>query len=382
MTNIESYPGQWDIITPKLQLVAWEITRSCNLFCAHCRASADNSRYSDELSIDGCYRLIDQILEVGRPIIILTGGEPLVRQDVFQIAGYAVSRGLRVVMGSNGTLITEDIATRMKAIPVSRVGISLDFPMANLQDDFRGKAGAFAAAMAGIASARQAGLEIQINCTVTRLNVIYLDKLLSLALDVGAVAFHPFLLVPTGRGKGLESVELSPPEYEDTLNWIYNKQLELGDRIFFKPTDAPHYLRVVAQRKRTATVNIASSGQNTVASGGHGHPANAITRGCLAGTGFCFISHQGKVKGCGYLDVEAGDIKKQSFSQIWSDSPLFNQLRDLSNIKGKCGACEYKRVCGGCRARAYETTGDYLEAEPYCIYEPMKARKIKTGAQE
>ncbi len=370
----ENNRKQADSITPRLQLVAWEITRSCNLFCAHCRASADASQYRDELTTEDCYRLIDQILEVGRPIIILTGGEPLVRKDVFQIAQYTASRGLRVVMGTNGTLITKEVASQMKAIPVSRVGISLDFPAANLQDDFRGKVGAFDAVMAGIASARQAGVEIQINCTVTKLNVTYLDKLLSLALDVGAVAFHPFLLVPTGRGKSLESVELSPQEYERTLNWIYDKQLELGERIFFKPTDAPHYLRIVSQRRKTALVKTASSSQITGSSARHGHPTNAITRGCLAGTGFCFISHRGKVKGCGYLDVEAGDVRKQSFGQIWSDSPLFNRLRDLSNIKGKCGACEYKRICGGCRARAYERTGDYLEAEPYCIYEPAKVR--------
>ncbi len=380
--GIENDQKQADIITPRLQLVAWEITRSCNLYCAHCRASADDNSYSGEMTTGECYRLIDQILEVGRPIIILTGGEPLVRKDVFQIARYGVSRGLRVVMGTNGTLITEEISSQMKTIPISRVGISLDFPTANLQDDFRGKAGAFEAAMAGIANARRTGLEVQINCTVTRLNVTCLDELLSLALDVGAVAFHPFLLVPTGRGKGLESVELSPQEYEQTLNWIYDKQLELGDRIFFKPTDAPHYLRVVSQRRKAAMVNAASSSQNTGSAAGHGHPTNAITRGCLAGTGFCFISHQGKVKGCGYLDVEAGDIRKQTFSQIWADSPLFSRLRDLSGIKGKCGRCEYKRICGGCRARAYESTGDYLEAEPYCIYEPMKASKTPAGAQQ
>jgi heme b synthase len=373
---------QADIITPKLQLVAWEITRSCNLFCAHCRASAGDSRYSDELTTEECYSLIDQIVKVGRPIIILTGGEPLVRGDVFQIAGYAVSRGLRVVMGTNGTLITEEVASQMKDAQISRVGISLDFPIAALQDDFRGKAGAFDAVMAGIANTHRAGLEIQINCTVTKLNVFYLDRLLSLALDVGAVAFHPFLLVPTGRGKGLESVELSPWEYEQTLNWIYDKQSELGERMFFKPTDAPHYLRIVSQRRKTAPAFAASNSQKTAPAVKGGHPANAITRGCLAGTGFCFISHRGRVQGCGYLDVEAGDVRRQPFSQIWADSPLFNQLRDLSNIKGKCGICEYKRICGGCRARAYESTGDYLEAEPYCIYEPAKVRRSLSGARD
>ncbi len=373
--GIENSLPQGDILTPKLRLVAWEITKNCNLFCAHCRGSAGDGQYSGELSTEECFHLIDEILEVGRPIIILTGGEPLARQDVFQIAEYAVSRGLRVVMGSNGTLITEDIAAKLKNIPVSRLGISLDFPVAELQDDFRGQAGAFTDAIAGIANARQAGIEIQINSTITKLNVAYLDELLALALKVGAVAFHPFMLVPTGRGKGLASVELPPEQYEQTLNWIYDKQMELGDRMFFKPTDVPHYLRVVKQRqKKERGMPVTKKLGPTT---GH-HPVNSITRGCLAGTGFCFISHQGKVKGCGYLDVTAGDVREKSFSHIWSDSPLFCDLRDLSNIKGKCGVCEYKKICGGCRARAYEATGDYLEAEPYCIYEPVALRKDLT----
>jgi radical SAM protein with 4Fe4S-binding SPASM domain len=266
-------------------------------------------------------------------------------------------------MGTNGTLITEEIASQLQAVPISRLGISLDFPVAEPQDSFRGQPGAFAAAMKGIANARRAGIEVQINSTITRLNVNYLDELLSLALEVGAVAFHPFMLVPTGRGKGLESVELPPEQYEQTLHWIYDKQLELGDRMFFKPTDTPHYLRVVKQRQKQ------DRQLKTKAATGHNR-ANTITRGCLAGSGFCFVSYQGKVKGCGYLDVEAGDIRQQRFAQVWADSPLFRQLRDLANLKGKCGICEYRRICGGCRARAYEASGDYLEAEPYCIYEP------------
>jgi heme b synthase len=364
--ELESGLEKGDIIKPRLHLVAWELTRSCNLFCAHCRASAGNVQYSGELSTQECYRVIGQILEVGKPIIILTGGEPLVRQDVLTIGKYAVSQGLRVVMGTNGTLITGEMAAKLKDVPLSRIAVSLDFPTAKLQDGFRGQTGAFEAALAGIANAQQAGIEIQINSTITRLNVDYLDELLSLAIKLGVVAFHPFMLVPTGRGKDLESVELSPEEYEKTLNWIYHKQSELGDRIFFKPTDAPHYMRVMKQ-KQNHEAKPATSG---------GHPSmHSITRGCLAGTGFCFISYQGEVKGCGYLDVVAGNVKEESFSQIWSASSLFCQLRDLSNIKGKCGVCEYKRICGGCRARAYETNGDYLEAEPYCIYEPAALPK-------
>ncbi len=376
-TSSKSVRDQGETITPSLQLVAWEITRSCNLFCAHCRGSSTYSDYEDELSTEECFRLIDEILEVGRPIIILTGGEPLVRPDVLQIAKYAVNKGLRVVMGTNGTLITHEMATKLKDVPISRLAISVDFPVANLQDDFRGQTGAFEAAMAGIASAHQAGIPVQINSTITKLNVHYLEELLSLSLKAGAVAFHPFLLVPTGRGKSLQSVELSPEQYEEVLNWIYDKQLELGERMFFKPTDAPHYLRIVKQRQKQRRGNGKPSPEKPAAISRH-DPANSITRGCLAGTGFCFISHQGRVQGCGYLDVEAGNIRTQPFSQIWADSTLFNDLRDLSNIKGKCGVCEYKRICGGCRARAYEATGDYLEAEPYCVYSPVTLRRDLT----
>ena len=366
--------GHRDVIEPRLQLVAWEITRSCNLFCAHCRASAAHEKYSGELSTKECFRVIDEILEVGKPIIILTGGEPLAREDVLQIGKYAVTKGLRVVMGSNGTLVTREMAAKLKDVPISRLAISIDFPNAQLQDDFRGQAGAFEAAMTGITNAYRAGIEVQINSTVTKLNVGYLDDLLSVAIKVGAVAFHPFMLVPTGRGKDLESVELPPEEYEQTLNWIYDRQAELGDRMFFKPTDVPHYMRVVKQREKQN--DEMKSG--TVA--GH-HPGHSITRGCLAGTGFSFISHRGKVQGCGYLDVEAGDVREKSFSQIWTNSPLFCNLRDLANIKGKCGICEYKRICGGCRARAYETTEDYLEAEPYCVYQPVTKGRDSNKAE-
>ena len=358
-----------DIIEPRLHLVAWEITRRCNLYCAHCRASAKDEQYKDELTIEECYQLIDGIIKVGNPILILTGGEPLVRPDVLKIASYGVSKGLRVVMGTNGTLVSRELAAELKKVPVSRLAVSIDFPTPKLQDEFRGKQGAYQEALDGIANALDAGIEIQINSTITRLNVDYLTNLLDLSLDVGAMAFHPFMLVPTGRGKDLESQELSPQQYEETLNWIYEKQIELGDRLFFKPTDAPHYMRVLKQKESKGHTS-----QNPGAATPR-HPMQTITRGCLAGTGFCFVSHQGRVQGCGYLDVEAGNIRNQPFNEIWANAPLFRQLRDLSNIKGKCGVCEYKRICGGCRARAYEATGDYLEAEPYCIYEPLRWSK-------
>ena len=359
-----------DVAAPNLRLIAWEITRSCNLCCAHCRSSSTSDRYANELSREECFSVIDNILEIGKPIVILSGGEPLLRDDFFDIAKYAADKELRVAVGSNGTLVTKEIAAKMKEIPVSRLGISVDFPTPALQDQFRGMSGAFDAALKGIENAINCGIEVQINSTITKLNACYLDDLLSLALDLGAVAFHPFMLVPTGRGKGLESQELPPEEYERVLHWICDKQVEMGKRIFFKPTDAPHYMRVMLQRNRDSRTQGTPNIQGEM---------NSLTRGCLAGIGFCFISHVGRVQGCGYLDVEAGNIREQSFSEIWRNSPLFSDLRDYSKIKGKCGICDYKIVCGGCRARAYEVTGDYLAEEPYCIYQPAPARSLSTG---
>ena len=358
------------MVTPNLRLIAWEITRSCNLHCSHCRASSTSDRYANELSTEECFSVIDNILEIGKPIVILSGGEPLLRDDFFDIAKYAADRELRVAVGSNGTLVTQEIAARMKEIPISRLGISVDFPNPALQDQFRGMSGAFDSALKGIENATNCGIEVQINCTITKMNACYLDDLLSLALDLGAVAFHPFMLVPTGRGKELESQELPPAEYERILHWIYDKQAEMGERIFFKPTDAPHYMRVMLQRNKSSQTRGTSDLQEEM---------NSLTRGCLAGIGFCFISHIGGVQGCGYLDVKAGNIREQSLGEIWRNSPLFNDLRDYSKLKGKCGVCEYKVVCGGCRARAYEVTGDYLAEEPYCIYQPARAGSLSTS---
>ena len=374
MTNLSDNGGDGgrrrEVLEPRLNLVAWEIARGCNLYCAHCRASADRPRYEDELTTKECFRIVDEILEVGNPILIMTGGEPLIRDDFFEIAEYAAGKGIRVALGTNGTLITEETAARLKAVPIPRIAISLDFPSAERHDEFRGREGAFEEAMQGAANARKAGLGLQVNSTITKLNVGYLDDMLALAGEIGATAFHPFMLVPTGRGKGLEDVELSPQEYEDTLGWVFDRQAELGDKMFFKPTDAPHYLRIVAQKQKQARIEgrpvpeMPTSGH-----GGHGG-GQSISRGCLAGTGFVFISHRGRVQGCGYFDVAAGDLREQTFGEVYLESPLFNDLRDLSKLKGKCGVCEYKRICGGCRARAYEATGDYLDEEPYCIYQP------------
>ena len=343
------------------RVVAWEVTRRCNLACAHCRASALHGPYDGELSTDECLALVAQIAATGKPILILTGGEPLLRPDIFTIAAAARDAGLRPVMAPNGTLVTAVAAARMKEAGIGRISISIDYPDAAEHDRFRGCPGAFDSALEGMRNAQDAGVEIQINSTITRRNVGYLPRLLALAEELGAVSFHPFMLVPTGRGKELVDDELSPDDYERTLNWIYDAQR--SSPLFFKPTDVPHYWRVMRQRAK------ADGSRLEVHPHAHGG-LNTLSRGCLAGVGFCFVSHVGQVQPCGYFDKSAGDVHRQPFGEIWHTSPLFADLRDLEGLKGKCGACEYKRVCGGCRARAYECTGDYMAAEPYCAYVP------------
>ena len=327
-----------------LKLVAWELTRQCNLCCKHCRASAGLRRDASELSLDEAKALVDDIASFSKPILILTGGEPLLCDWLWDIVAYAKERGLKPVIGTNATLIDEAVAAKIAASGIPRISVSIDFPNAAEHDAFRGEKGAFEAALRGIAAVRRAGVEVQLNATVTKLNRHLLPQLHELALKSDVQAFHPFLLVPTGRGADLANVELTAEEYEETLQWVYETQK--SSPLEFKPTDAPQYQRIVCQ---------------------HG---GACRRGCLAGTGFCFVSHVGDVQPCGYFDLKLGNVRERKLSEIWRTSPVLDDLRHPERLKGKCGVCEYKGVCGGCRARALARTGDYLAEEPYCAHVP------------
>jgi heme b synthase len=346
--------------TPPLRLVAWETTRRCNLSCVHCRASATDEQ-SDDLDTQTAYRLLDEIADIAKPIVILTGGEPLLRKDIFDLAAYGTAKGLRMVMAPNGTLITEPIARKLVESGIKRLSISLDGPDADSHDRFRGVPGAFEGALQGIEHIRTAGLEFQINTTITKTNLVHIPAILQLAETLGAVAHHIFLLVPTGRGKYIVDQEIDAREYEETLNWFYDQRDQTPLQL--KATCAPHYYRILRQRAK-------ADGQHVTF---ESHGLDAVTRGCLAGTGFCFVSHNGVVQPCGFLDLNCGDIKRQPFGSIWRHSPQFVQLRDMSLLQGKCGQCEYQRVCGGCRARAYEATGNFLNEEPLCLYQPTTA---------
>ena len=356
------------------KLVAWEVTRRCNLCCKHCRASAGLRREgapetfslrprgdASELSLDEAKALVDDIASIAKPILILTGGEPLLCPWLWDIIPYARERGLKPVIGTNATLIDAAMAARIAAAGVPRVSVSLDFPTAAAHDDFRGVKGAFAAAVRGIAALRQAGVEVQVNTTVTKLNRHLLPAIHELAVKLDAQALHPFLLVPTGRGADLAGVELTAAEYEETLRWVGETQRT--SPLEFKPTDAPQYQRIVRQMgKMPVAPVLPPTGKMPV-------PLRC-GKGCLAGTGFCFVSHVGDVQPCGYFDLKLGNVRERPFSAIWRESPVLDDLRHPERLKGKCGACEYKTVCGGCRARALAKSGDYLAEEPFCAHVP------------
>jgi heme b synthase len=302
---------------------------------------------------------------MGRPIVILTGGEPLLRQDIFELAAQGTDLGLRMVMATNGTLITSKHAKRMKCSGIQRVSISLDGPDASAHDRFRQMPGAFEGSMRGIEKIKKEGIEFQINTTITRHNVHQAAAMLDLAVRLEAVAHHIFLLVPTGRARHLTEQEISAEQYEGILHWFC--EMRSAVPVHLKATCAPHYYRVLRQEahRKGEIVDYATYG------------LDAMTRGCLGGISFCFISHVGTVQPCGYLELQSGDLKHSTFKEVWESSPVFTKLRDFSNYKGKCGVCEYLKFCGGCRARAFEATGDFMEEEPLCMYEP--ARKALHG---
>jgi len=391
----------------KPRLIFWEVTKGCNLRCIHCRASATELSSPRDLPTQTALNIIDQIAAAGNPILVLSGGEPLYRSDIFQLATHARDKGLRVALATNGTLVTKEVARMIVDAGIKRVSISLDGADAATHDAFRSIPGAFNAAVQGMKNLQALGMSVQINTTIARHNAKQLPEVLELAKSLGADALHTFLLVPVGCGVDIAAEQMVPPqEYEAMLNWFYDRSLEGG--IELKATCAPHYFRVVRQRRaaehRSAAAaarahesqieagpdpsaigptEMAMPGATGISfkpqghPGGHhtGHPGdmNAMTKGCLAGTGVCFISHEGEVFPCGYLPVIAGDLRKQTFTDIWENATVFNALRDTNNLKGKCGGCEFRNVCMGCRARAFAATGDYLDEEPFCIYEPRMA---------
>ena len=343
---------------PQLRLLAWEVTRTCNLSCVHCRAAAIDKPYANEFSTQDCLGLLDEVVSFASPIIILTGGEPLLRPDIFEIAAYGTAKGLRVVLATNGTLLDGETSRRLRDSGIQRVSISIDGATAETHDRFRQMEGAFAGALRGMAFLKEAGLEFQINTTISRVNLEELPAIQNLAVELGAVAHHIFLLVPTGRAKDFREQEIDAADYERTLHWFYDQRRRVPLQL--KATCAPHYQRIMRERAKADGETI------TVKT----HGLDAVSRGCLGGSSFLFVSHVGQVQPCGYLELDCGNVRQTRLGEIYRSSSLLQKLRNVDRYRGKCGVCEYRKVCGGCRARAFEATGDYLEAEPLCAYAP------------
>ncbi len=341
-------------------MVAWEITRSCNLDCVHCRAAARYGAYEGEFSTDRCLALLDEIIETGDPVVILTGGEPYLRDDILLIAEEGTRRGLRMVLATNGTLVTNEIAEKTREAGIKRVSISIDGADAESHDAFRGVPGAYEGSLRGIEAYRRAGVEFQINTTVTKQNRDQLEEIMILAEDLGAAGHHIFLLVPTGRARDMTHRAIGAEEYEEILAWFHERDRSCSMQL--KATCAPQYYRIYHRNREGKRPSKRDE------RGG----LHAMTRGCMGGSSFCFISHRGRIQPCGFLEIDCGNLEEQRFGNIWENSKVFHDLRNLKLYEGKCGRCEFLRVCGGCRARAYEETGNYLAEEPLCPWEPRR----------
>ena len=351
-------------------VVAWEVTRACPLACNHCRAAAQHHADPAELTTSEAEAFIADLAE-GFPgaVLIFTGGEPLTRSDTLELAARASALGLQPALSVDvGWLLTPETCEEIREAGVRRVSFSLHFPDAERGDRFANTPGFFDAALRGLANLREAGVEFQLHTTVMRANAALLPRMHRLVVELGASGWELFFLVPTGRGSRLAGEELEPDEQERVLRWLY--RLQRRSPVPVKQICAPHFRRVEAQsaRERGDRRPERVSTRLTI-----------MSRGCLSGNGFCFVSHVGDVCGCGFLPLSVGNVRTRSFSTLYREAPLFRAFRDPSRLGGACGACEYRALCGGCRARAYAATGDPLAEEPDCAWRPHAPRKRATA---
>ncbi|MEW6587450.1 MAG: radical SAM protein [Nitrospirota bacterium] len=346
--------------------LAWEITRRCNLRCIHCRSSSEPEvREHPDFPTEEAFRIIDDIAAYAKPVIVLSGGEPLLRSDVFDIARYGTEKSLRMCLATNGTLVTDEICEKIKASGIKIVSLSLDGSEERIHDDFRSQKGAFAGTIDAARLFKKYGIDFIINSSFTKRNKEDIPKVYRLAKELGATAWYLFMIVPTGRGEDIMNELIPKEEYEEILEWHY--QMEKDEKnLLVRPTCAPHYYRIVLQKSKEEgskferrTLKFSTGG----------------SKGCIAGQLIALIDVDGNVLPCSYFPKPAGNIRTQSFKEIWENSELFKELRDFKKYKGKCGSCEYVTVCGGCRARAYAVHGDYLEEEPFCGHMPVRYEK-------
>jgi AdoMet-dependent heme synthase len=344
-------------------IAIWEVTQACDLACVHCRASAQPDRHPMELSTDEGKALIDQIAAMEVPVFVLTGGDPIKRPDLFELIAHARSRRVRVSLTPSATpLLTKEIVVHLKEAGLARLAVSMDGASAQTHDAFRGMSGSFARTLDAIRWANEIGLPVQINTTFSRKNIGEIDAIVTLMKSLNITLWSVFFLVPTGRGK-LNDL-LSADEFEQVFEKVY--RLSKAASFDIKTTEAQHYRRFALQQR----VAERKAGTVTVAPEKTADAIGRAPRGLNDGKGFVFISHVGEVFPSGFLPLSAGNIRSQTLSAIYRDSPLFKALRDTSNLEGKCGACEFKEICGGSRSRAYALTGNPFEEEPCCSYIP------------
>ena len=361
-------------------LVIWETTQACALACTHCRASAQPNRDPLELTTAEGEKLARDTAEMGTPLLIFTGGDPTNRPDLLDLIRYGKAQGLRVATIPAATdCLTRERVFALKDAGLEQMALSLDQPRAELHDAFRGTPGAFARTMAAIEWAHEASLPLQINTTLCGTTAPHFSEMAALVERLGIVFWEVFFLVPVGRGALLSG--LNAAQCESLFETIY--RIQKKGTFIVKVTEAPHYRRFVAQQETIAAAHAQGPEQMPALltrSEGPGHTVGLAPRGVNAGNGFLFVSHQGEIYPSGFLPLSAGNVRKDSLAEVYRTSPLFRRLRDPDTLTGRCGRCEYRRICGGSRSRALALTGDPFRTDPWCGYEPRDATKDSTAS--
>jgi radical SAM protein len=355
-------------------VVIWETTQACDLACLHCRACAVPTRDPRELDTVEAKRLIDTIRRFGSPLLVLTGGDPLKRPDAVEIVRYGVDAGLRVALTPSGTpLMTPQVLTELRDVGMSRLAVSLDGATAPQHDGFRGVAGSYDWTIRMLETARELGLSTQINTTISRHNLHDLEPLIALMTRLDIALWSVFFIVPVGRARADDLT--TAEEFEAVFHRLYD--LSKGAPFDIKTTAAPHYRRVVLQRQvaeRRAGTRAGAPQPLTAGVGFSLGDGIGRAKGVNDGDGFVFVSHRGEIYPSGFLPLSAGNVRTDDLVEVYRTHDLFRSLRDRGRLAGKCGACEFRGVCGGSRARAFAMTGDPLASDPLCAYVPAALR--------
>lgn len=352
--NIKDSPLKW---------IAWESTRKCNLRCIHCRSGAESAKF-ESIDTKNAYFLMDRVAEFANPVFVLSGGEPLLRLDIFDIAEYGTKKGFRMALATNGTMLDDKICSKIKDVGIKIVSLSIDGSKPHIHDEFRKQKGAFKEILKGIRLLNKYKIDFIVNSSFTRRNQYDIENTYKLAKKLKALAWYMFIVVPIGRGKNMLDEMIDRDDYEKILKWHCKMEME-ENRMIMRPTCAPSYYRVFTEEQKKKKEHIKRK-TLTFSPGG--------SKGCVAAQSIAYINAEGDVYPCSYFTESGGNLFKQSFIKIWN-SELFRKFRDYSAYTGRCGICEYRNICGGCRARAHIYNNDMASDDPYCSYVPMQERK-------